>query len=618
MADYNGNGRSNLYVGGTENDNIKGNGGDDVLGGGVGSDTIDGGDGDDLILGLPLSYLDYLKALVKPSVLKDAMLTVEDKDFIDGGSGNDVIFATEGDTVYGGLGSDLVVFDASSIPHHVDGEGPVGAGNDTSPVGGDQLATFAPLSDGPDEGDFKAQNLVLVTNLKGGATAIFEAGSLVNIGAALVQSGGTYDFSAFDTGMLIGSFDPKELAYFGAGMLKGLNLPDTSDAAGVQITGTQGNDFIASGFLNGPNYAGSIGADTLIGGAGDDTLHGGLGGDRYEGGTGVDLIVGESAHLDGDTIVAMQDGESIHLTDVYCMCVQISKVDFAGDLLTIFFTAGNVAAYVGGDSPPFTGDDVAETEDSITISVSVERSGDFVFDNETGMVTFVADDAPPSGDPGGSGSGGGTTNQVGQLIIGTPQDDTLTGAAGDDSIFGLAGDDTVTGGDGNDVAFGGEGSDFVGGGAGDDKAYGGAGNDTVAGGAGNDVVGGGAGNDQLLGGAGNDTVYGGSGDDTIYAGSGADRIYGGTGNDVIYFGTNDGAADVYASVASNGSDTLWGFEDGIDKLNLTASGIASFSDLSGKIADGGAGNVTIDLGGGNILTLRGVTASQLSAADFEF
>ena len=244
----------------------------------------------------------------------------------------------------------------------------------------------------------------------------------------------------------------------------------------------------------------------------------------------------------------------------------------------------------------------------------------FVLTNGAGETVNVPPPVPSGGGTPGGGTGGGSTAATPgpDIVSGSTGPDTIDGGLGDDTIGGGAGDDTVTGGDGNDVAFGGEGSDFVGGGAGDDKAYGGAGNDTVAGGAGNDVVGGGAGNDQLLGGAGNDTVYGGSGDDTVFAGSGADRIYGGTGNDVIYFGTNDGAADVYASVASNGSDTLWGFEDGIDKLNLTASGIASFSDLSGKIADDGAGNVTIDLGGGNILTLRGVTASQLSAADFEF
>ena len=246
-----------------------------------------------------------------------------------------------------------------------------------------------------------------------------------------------------------------------------------------------------------------------------------------------------------------------------------------------------------------------ETEKTIEFVLSTGPDGSV----QERVSIEVIDVVEEAGGAGGSGSGSGASDQIGRVVMGTPDSDILTGTAGDDSIYGLQSDDIISGGDGND---------FVGGGAGDDKAFGGAGNDTVAGGAGNDVVGGGAGNDQLLGGAGNDTVYGGSGDDTIYAGSGADRIYGGSGNDVIYFGANDGAADVYASVASNGSDTLWGFEDGIDKLNLTASGIASFSDLSGKIADDGAGNVTIDLGGGNVLTLRGVTASQLSAADFEF
>ena len=127
-----------------------------------------------------------------------------------------------------------------------------------------------------------------------------------------------------------------------------------------------------------------------------------------------------------------------------------------------------------------------------------------------------------------------------------------------------------------------------------------------------------AGDDWVHAGDGDDIVYGGSGDDTLNGFGGADTIYGGTGDDVVYLGVMDGARDVYGTVADNGTDTLWRFEDSTDKLDLTGSGFASFADVSGRITARGTSHTEIDLGGGNTLILAEVTSDRLDASDFIF
>ncbi len=55
----------------------------------------------------------------------------------------------------------------------------------------------------------------------------------------------------------------------------------------------------------------------------------------------------------------------------------------------------------------------------------------------------------------GAGGGGGSS----ALVIGTPGNDRLNGAAGDDCIVGGAGDDNLKGNAGYDVCLGGPGND---------------------------------------------------------------------------------------------------------------------------------------------------------------
>jgi Ca2+-binding RTX toxin-like protein len=84
--------------------------------------------------------------------------------------------------------------------------------------------------------------------------------------------------------------------------------------------------------------------------------------------------------------------------------------------------------------------------------------------------------------------------------------------------------DTLLGTSDNNYISGDSGADSIDGGAGDDYLDGGADNDTLLGDVGNDMIMGGSGNDSLNGDLGTDTLNGGLGNDTLTGGGGQDRF----------------------------------------------------------------------------------------------
>ena len=206
-------------------------------------------------------------------------------------------------------------------------------------------------------------------------------------------------------------------------------------------------------------------------------------------------------------------------------------------------------------------------------------------------------------------------------LIGSADDDTLSGRAGDDVLLGDAGDDTLDGDGGDDTLYGGDDDDTLSGGGGHDVLYGddadsgsasgddllagGSGDDTLYGDGGDDVLEGGADDDTLYGGAGNDDLYGDGGDDVLEGGSGADSLTGGTG------------ADTFVFAAAHGADTITDFtpEEG-DQIDLSAfAGLGGFASLT-LAADGTATVLDLSAHGGGTVWLSGISAADLLAADF--
>ena len=171
-------------------------------------------------------------------------------------------------------------------------------------------------------------------------------------------------------------------------------------------------------------------------------------------------------------------------------------------------------------------------------------------------------------------------------LSGTSGANRLNGNAGDNTIQGEGGDDIIAGGDGMDALFGGDGDDLIYGGGGRAIDWGdiieSSAQDTTA--------------DLLFGGAGNDVMHGYSGADTLDGGAGDDTMTGGSGRDTFVF--------------REGRDTITDYSCFADTLQLDAAslGLVGLSDAAilavGSVVDG---DTIFDFGGGNVLTLEGIT-----------
>jgi len=142
--------------------------------------------------------------------------------------------------------------------------------------------------------------------------------------------------------------------------------------------------------------------------------------------------------------------------------------------------------------------------------------------------------------------------------------------------------------------------------------------DKLFGGAGNDLLYGGTAADTLTGGLGADTIFGEGGVDIIYGGDGAaDTISGGAGDDALYGGTGD--ADIFVFNAAEGTDTIFGWENGTDLMDLSSMALAGgFGDLTITSYGGGAGAQIAILGETTKIRLDGALTTDVDALDFIF
>ena len=284
----------------------------------------------------------------------------------------------------------------------------------------------------------------------------------------------------------------------------------------------------------------------------------------------------------------------------------------------------NLAALTAAEGIVILGDAPADQA-----GFAVSAAGDV---NDDGMADLLVG-APQTASGGRTYVIYGSTGFGG--IVGTPEDETLTGTAGRNAISGLGGDDVLNGDDGSDTLDGGDGNDVLNGGAEADTLRGGAGNDiyvlsvgdivTEAADAGidrvevdfddytltanvenyeyigegeavvvgnalaNHMVGAGM-NDMLSGLDGDDTLGGEAGNDTLNGGNGSDRLFGGTGAD-----TMNGEAGNDRMIVDNAGDVANG-GDGVDTVEIGAAGltytIAADVEITRNIS---GGNLTVTL-----------------------
>ncbi len=401
---------------------------------------------------------------------------------------------------------------------------------------------------------------------------------------------------------------------------------------------------------------GRSGADTLDGGFGDDTLNGGVGADRLIGGAGgrdMASYLGASTGLLADlAFTHVNTGEAAG--DSYSGIEDLQGSDLDDDLRGD--AANNVVRGEGGDDLLYgrdgddtlyggAGDDIlvggagADHMDGgagwnrisyWTSDVDLMADLQFTFVN-TGIAAGDSYDQVQD-IQGSAGNDQIRGNNYNNHIWGNAGDDILLGRDGDDRLFGHLGDDTLYGNLGADLINGGDGIDMVsywtavegvtadmldqsvntGEAAGDTYVE----LENLNGSSHDDILRGDNANNGIWGAAGDDLIEGRGGNDTLNGHLGMDTLDGGAGNDLLQGGSE---ADTF--VFTEGADTVQSFENDLDLIQiddaLWGGGLTEQQvvDTYGSMVNG---NVVLDFGGGNSVTITGLSATQDLVDDLVF
>ncbi|MFZ7090383.1 calcium-binding protein, partial [Primorskyibacter sp. 2E233] len=207
--------------------------------------------------------------------------------------------------------------------------------------------------------------------------------------------------------------------------------------------------------------------------------------------------------------------------------------------------------------------------------------------------------------------GGGWNGAVGDYIYSA---ENLIGSAFDDALVGNAGSNMLDGGEGDDILWAEDGNDLLIGGQGADTMHGQGGNDTVSyadatSGVGARLDEGGGGwrgavgdyiysAENLIGSAFDDSLVGNSGANILDGSTGDDILWGLEGSDRFVF---NGGFDIVGDFSYAEMDQI-----ALDVSELGISGMSAQQVVS-TYADTSTGQIVLDFGNGNALTLSGVS-----------
>ena len=365
----------------------------------------------------------------------------------------------------------------------------------------------------------------------------------------------------------------------------------TGNAANNTLVGGRGNDVLAGG----------AGIDTLIGGQGNDTLSGGADTDYFI----IDKAAGDTDTLTDFVIGTDRIVLSGFTADTYAtMAISQQGADARLDL-----GDGQVLVLRNVQAAGLTLSSFIHTPQALRVNQLTQASGyGFGLDGT----------ATERNLPNTSGGFRYWTNDAGERVFGGTGSDTIQGGLGNDVLVGETSTDSAVGG--NDLINGGEGNDVVRGGAGDDVLYGGAGLDYLGGDAGDDTLY--LEGDQAISDHATTTLLSANINLSGAATHTGASVAGGAGNDRFVL-VEDLRASASQGVMANLIDD---FEVGNPKETIDLSqihAVRGFADLNfSSVTVDGQQYLRVWLGtmasGTQYLTLKGVTAGQLSASHFTF
>ena len=656
MADITGTSAGETLQGTTGDDTINALGGDDSILFSSGNDIVDGGEGYDSLtwdspfFDIPTGInLVHMNGVITSSTINSSTTysNIEQiyvvtnnvgtgaDDFIDlrGFDGDSQIFTYGGnDTIYIANGVTLTQ---------------AGEGNDTVHITGADNTVYG---EGGDDIFVLEAGMGLNNQIFGGAG--FDTLDVRNITA---ENTGAFQISAGDFEQILGS-EIDEVWF---------EFTDTDHI----FYGNGGNDVLRTG----------AGDDQLFGGDGDDLLEGGAGVDTFDGGDGFDRISfdfvadqatqGIVADLRTQTILNDGFGNTEQLTSIEGLGAGSNLADtfdgddndnliFAGagdtvrlhggDDIAVIQSEGTAAIVDGGDGVDqlsmifgpraswtqgvtidFNTNTIVSQNPTLTFANFENAAGTAFGDTLIGDVGANVLEGREGNDTLDGGAGGDTLDggAGSDVLTGGDQNDNLFGGAGNDQLLGQRGADFLYGGDGNDLLLGGNRNDRLFGEDGNDRVFGGNDNDVVEGGGGIDIGRGGNGDDILSGGADGDVLFGGTGRDTINGDEGNDFLFGRGGFDILNGGAGDDTleggvqADQFIFSDGFGNDVITDFASlaNGEKIHLTdVAAITDFQDLIDNHMSQIGGDVVIDDGLGNTITLLGINLADLDTADFVF
>lgn len=395
----------------------------------------------------------------------------------------------------------------------------------------------------------------------------------------------------------------------GEATLAGARLAITNAAQIEHLIGGEFADTLIGNAADN-HLSGGRGDDGLSGGAGVDTLIGGKGNDTFTGGADTDYFVIDKAAGDIDTVTDFVIGtDRIVLSGFDDEVYTAATITQQGADTRLSLADGQVLLLKNVQSEGLTLKNFVHIPEGVRLSRLEQASGygfglsgantERNLPDVTGSFLYWAHDG-------------------GERVFGGTGADTIMGGQGDDVLVGESSTASTVGG--NDIISGGEGYDVIRGGAGDDVLRGDVGLDYLGGDAGNDVLY--LEGDQAIEDHAFTTVLSPNINLSGAATHTGASVAGGAGNDRFVL-----VEDLLAS-ASQGimGNLIDDFEvaNANEKIDLSQiRAVHSFADLNFS-------NVTVDgevylrvwLGtmasGTQYLTLKGVTAGQLSTANFIF